>query len=138
MKLRAPKRAGRADIDMVPMINFAFLLLVFFLLVGRLAPADPLEVRPAQSRAFDAAQQSGDVLLVAADGRLAFGGTVLAPEALAQRVSAWAAAHPGAPLPLKADAQLEAGRAIALLDILRDAGVRDVRLLTVQTRDARP
>jgi biopolymer transport protein ExbD len=134
VKLRVPKRSSRAEIDMVPMINFAFLLLVFFLLVGRIAPLDPLDVQPARSHGFDPAQQASDVLLVGADGRVAFGGEVLAPAAVAAQLSAWAAAHPGAPLPVKADARLEATAAIALLDTLRDAGVRDVRLLTVQAR----
>lgn len=134
MKLKVAPRASRADLDMVPMINFAFLLLVFFLLVGRLAPADPLDVQPARSHAFDPAQQAADVLLVGADGRVAFGGAVLAREVLAARMSTWAAAHPGAALPVKADARLDATAAIALLETLRDAGVRDVRLLTVQAR----
>jgi biopolymer transport protein ExbD len=134
VKLRGPKRSSRVDIDMVPMINFAFLLLVFFLLVGRIAPADPLGVEPARSHTLDPAQQATDVLLVGADSRVAFGGVVLGPEALAARMSAWSVAHPGMPLPVKADARLEATAAIALLDTLRDAGVRDVRLLTVQAR----
>lgn len=142
MKLGGTRRNARTDVDMVPMINFAFLLLVFFLLIGRIAPAEPLAVVPARSATLDPAQAAGDVLLVASDGRLAFTGPGSAgglrgafdEVALPARAAAWVAAHPHEPLPVKADARFEATQMIGLLDVLRDAGVREVRLLTVPAR----
>lgn len=116
---------------MVPMINFVFLLLIFFLLAGRLAPADPLGVTPPRS---DVATRAGEApaaaLLLAADGRLALGADLIDAAELPAHMRAWQVTHGNRPLELKADAGADATNLIAVLQTLRDAGVVEVRLLT--------
>ena len=120
----APDTAPRPQGDVLPMINVAFLLLIFFLLMARLAPPDPLDVAPPL-----AAGEAGEryaVLFVDAEGRLAFEAS-RGDAALA----AAAAATDGAPLVIRADAALDAAEFAHLLARLSKAGVTDLRLATV-------
>lgn len=131
MKIPLPKRVPRTDIDMVPMINVAFLLLIFFLMLGRFGPPDILGVDPPQAtRAAPASGVEADVLLLARDGRMALGREPVELRDLAMRAAAWQTGHPGEALRVKADASAEAAVLVERLEILRDAGVAEVRLLT--------
>lgn len=131
MKIPSPQRVPRTDVDMVPMINVAFLLLTFFLLLGRFGHADILAVDPPRTaQAASAAVGEADVLLLDRDGRMALGRERIELRDLAARATAWQLAHPGAALRVKADAAADAVNLLECLEILRDAGIAEVRLLT--------
>lgn len=135
MKIPTRVRTPRTDVDMVPMINFAFLLLIFFLLIGRFGPLDAFAVlSPRADAPAVAGEATPDQLLVGKDGRLALGQQRLEAAELGPRAAAWQAAHPAEPLYLKADAEFDAAQLVVLLETLREAGVSEVRLLT--RRDA--
>ncbi len=132
MKLHSPKRPARSDIDMVPMINFAFLLLIFFMLAGTLVPAQKMPIDPPRSAQATPADPSGNVLLVAADGRVGFAGELLLESELPARIVQWHKEHPQESLRVKADAAADATRVIQLLQSLRAAGIEHVSLLAAR------
>ncbi len=132
MKLPTIRRSARSDIDMVPMINFAFLLLIFFMLAGTLVPAQKLPIDPPRSALATPADPSGNVLLMAADGSVGFAGELLPEAALPARVAQWQREHPQEPLRVKADAAVDAARVIQLLQSLRAAGIEHVSLLAAR------
>ena len=118
---RAPRRP--AALDAVPMINVAFLLLIFFLLAARIAPPDPLAVTLPEA---DAATEStpGDALYVAADGALAFRGAT--GEAV---YAALASAAGDAPLAMRVDRNLDGADLADILARVAEAGVSEVTLI---------
>jgi len=115
MKVPSPKRATRSDIDMVPMINFAFLLLIFFMLAGTLVPAQKMPIDPPRSALSTPADPSGNVLLE-----------------LPARIALWRKEHPQEPLRVKADAAVDATHVIQLLQSLRASGIEHVSLLAAR------
>ena len=134
MKLSlAPRRAGSGD-TMLPLINIVFLLMVFFMLVGSLAPSEALEIEPARSQELTPADEGHRSLVIAADGRLAIGGEVFGLGQLPAHAATWRARHAGEPLEVKADAALEAQAVVSILETLRDAGITQVRLLAANLR----
>jgi biopolymer transport protein ExbD len=132
VKLPAKKRPARSDIDMVPMINFAFLLLIFFVLAGTLVPAQKIPVDPPRSAQATPADPSGNVLVLAADGRVGFSGELLTEAEVLARITLWRKDHPQEPLRVKADATVDATRVIQLLQSLRVAGIEHVSLLAAR------
>ena len=124
------RRIGGEEDRILPLINLVFLLLIFFMFVGRLAVADPFRVEPPRSTNTAADNHGPAVLLVAADGRLALDGEPVEPGALAAVVGERRPASIG----IKADAAVEAGRVVVVLRTLQAAGVERVRLLTVAGR----
>ena len=119
-------KAGEERI--LPLINVVFLLLIFFLLAGRLAATDPFRVEAPRSHDGEPIGGHDMVVHIGADGRLAFDGSVLDEAelrtAVAQRVTSGA-------VRLKADGRVEARRVIAVMEILREAGIERLELLTL-------
>ncbi len=115
----------------LPLINVVFLLLIFFMVAGRLAPSDPFPIEPPPTANGEAAEVRDMLVLVAADGRLALDGEVLAEAALEAAVAGRLAEQAATEVRLKADGGAEAVRVVEVMELLRDAGVEGLRLLTV-------
>jgi len=134
MRFRRPARKADAEEGILPLINVVFLLLIFFMLAGRLTAAAPFDVAPPESAAAGAPQAAEDdrpqetVIWLAADGRLALDGAVLDAAALKAQLAERLAADPATPVHLKADGEAEATAVVAVMESLRDAGVRRLQL----------
>ena len=104
--------------NIVPMINVAFLLLIFFLMTAVIAPSDPVRVTPPE--AGGDVEAGEDVrIFVEADGTIWQGGS---PVAVLDDVA-------GATVLLSADRSLDGARLAQILTELRRAGARDVKLV---------
>ena len=116
---------------MLPLINVVFLLLIFFILSGRLASVDPFRTEPPRSASEGLTQERHMVVFVGADGRLALDGTIMDETALSGAV---ARQGPSRTVHLKADGRAGAVRVVAVMELLRSAGVEKLDLLTVLER----
>lgn len=130
-----PERARRGGDDgILPLINVVFLLLIFFMLAGRLSATDPVPVEPPQSASPDPWSDAAVVIYLSADGRLAVDETLVNRGRLAEVIRERRAAEGSAsPVQLKADASAEARSVIDLMSTLRGAGVESLRLVTIAT-----
>ena len=71
------------------------------------------------------------ISLLGADGRLALDGEVMEEPALKTALAARLAGEAGVRVRLKADGRAEATRVVAVMELLREAGVERLKLLTV-------
>lgn len=136
MRFARPPTRRNDDERILPLINIVFLLLIFFMLAGRLAADDPFDVEPARSASSAAAEADDMLVLVGADGRLALDGEVIGEAALrsavAERLVAAEAAGTTAHIRFKADGRTEAVRVVAIMELLREAGATSLHMLTVR------
>ncbi len=122
----------RSDDDRIlPLINVVFLLLIFFMLAGRLSAGDPFRVDPPASVSVHPAEQRDLVVLVGADGQLALDGEIVDEAALSARLKQRLGDGGENLVRVKADAAAEALAVVEVMEVLRDAGVERLRLLTV-------
>jgi biopolymer transport protein ExbD len=122
-RARARRRIGGADDGVLPLINVVFLLLIFFMVAGRIAAGDPFRVQ-APRAALDGPGRAEDrLLIVAADGRLALDGAEIARPALPGALAG------ATRLRVKADAAADSLAVARLLAELRAAGVAEARLM---------
>jgi len=141
MAMRLPTKRARNDDDRIlPLINVVFLLLIFFMIAGRLSATDPFTIDPPISASSGEPGERSLLVLVGADGRVALNGQEVAPEALeravADRLKGGGEADPATPAPaplvwLKADERAEAVAVVGVLETLRSAGVERLKLLTI-------
>lgn len=115
----------------LPLINVVFLLLIFFMLAGRLAATDPFQITPPTSDSEGSAARQELLVLVGADGRLALDNQMMEVAALKEAVAAHLAENEGAGVRLKADSAAAATEVVAVMELLREAGVERLTLLTV-------
>ena len=119
----APTRTSRKPENTVPLINVVFLMLIFFLVAGTLAPAPDREVDFITLAATDPASPP-DMLFVRADRTLTWRGEALP---VTDHVQRWQELQQeGAqlrPLRIAADRSLPAIDLLETIDELRKAGV---------------
>ncbi len=134
-------RTGGGDDRILPLINIVFLLLIFFMVAGRLSPAEPFSIEPPRSENGRPGDAQDMLLLIGADGTLALDGSPMEPAglqaAIAGRLESYgrrAALRPEAYAPVvyvKADGGADAAAVVGVLEELRRVGVVRVRLMTV-------
>jgi biopolymer transport protein ExbD len=130
MRLKRPEPAADSEANLIPLINVVFLLLIFFMLAGRLAPTELIALAPPRSDSPQSARAAPLVLLVDRTGQISLDGELLDDTTLTARVAEILADGPPH-IQVKADATLEALRLVDLLEQLRAAGAEDIDLLTL-------
>lgn len=129
MKFARP-RAQPEMVQLTPLIDCVFILLVFFMLAGSIRPTDAFPVDLAASRATVFGDEREAVILIRPDGALALGSRPMARPELLSAVGAIVRANPEALVQLKADAEADANLVIGLMEELREVGVGYLVLLT--------
>jgi biopolymer transport protein ExbD len=129
--LRQPRRPSNDDDRILPLINVVFLLMIFFMLAGRISAIDPFPVEPPQPVNAGSNEDQETIVLVGADGRLALDGRIMDEDSFATAIADWVMAHEGGRVRLKADGNAEATRVVIVMETLRTAGVEKLRLMTL-------
>jgi len=128
MRFATPIRRSETE-NTLPLINVVFLLLIFFMVTGRLSESDPFVVMPPQSSSEVPPGERDLVMHIHADGRMALDGRAVALEDLAAEVARLL--PDGGAVRLKADGDADAILVVGAMEALRDAGVERLNLLTV-------
>lgn len=140
MNLESPDSGRRPPLEPVlPLINVVFLLLIFFMVAGQLAPRPEGDVDAPDSASADTKENLEQFMLVLdKEGRLLHQGepvdSARIPDLIREHQQA--AAAPDAdtdgqqPVRLMADADTSLSTLRNSLETLRDAGVEEVRLVT--------
>lgn len=130
MKLQRPK-ADKELVNITPLIDVVFILLVFFMLAGTIEPKDPFTVAPATSASDIRGDIQDFVILIDSNGRIALDEQEVTREDLAMVVRNALLTNPGALIQIKPDAEVDAIIVIEVLEEIRNAGAEYVVLLTV-------
>lgn len=124
MKIGQTKRLTERE-STIPLINVVFLMLIFFLVAGTIAP--PISGDVNLSTTEEAPQSPPAAALYAdAEGVLSWNGAAISAQEFAQNH----APEDGEPVRLGADRDLPAATLIDLLGELRALGLADVVLVT--------
>ncbi|MEJ8572606.1 biopolymer transporter ExbD [Microbaculum marinum] len=136
--MRLAERARRpADDGIVPLINIVFLLLIFFLIVGTIAPKPDISVAYPETEKSPVTRAPADALYVSSGGYISYRGAALDIDSLAAAVTAVPRDDADGPLPVVVDRALPAPELAPVLGALAGAGVESVRLITLRAGNAR-
>lgn len=128
---RRQRPRGNGDESILPLTNVVFLLLIFFMLAGRLASPEAFDIQPPVSTSEAQARRDGLEIQLSAGGDIAIDGRAVDLDALEERVGEQIEANPALALRLKADGAGDATRVVAVMQALRDAGGEKLRLITI-------
>ena len=126
-----PPRPKSDDERILPLINVVFLLLIFFMLTGKLASVDPIEVTPPRSASEGTIDARELVIVIGANGDLAFDGERIDQASLEESVAKRLIGDAGLQVWLKADSGTDSVQVITIMETLREAGVERLKLLTI-------
>jgi len=132
----APRPRRPADDGIVPLINIVFLLLIFFLIAGTIAPRPEIAVAYPETRVSPVTRPPADAVFVSAGGYISYRGAAVGPETLTAMIAADLPDLAGEHLPVVVDRALPAKELSPVLNALTVAGVTKVRLITLRARGA--
>lgn len=121
-------RRSRLTLDMAPLIDVVFLLLVFFILTSSfLPPALPLDLPGSGNE--ETAPAEPVVVSLDASGTIAVNGEVIAREAFRQRISQALEENANAAVHFRGDRSAEYGWFLQLMDESKQAGATRLHLV---------
>ena len=130
-----PPRSRNEDERILPLIDVVLLLLIFVMLTGRLAKIEPIAAEPPRSASTGMAGTSELAILIGASGELALDGQLIDRASLQDAVAKKLTGNAAQQVRLKADGGAESIQVIAIMDILREAGVERLKLLTTPAEE---
>ena len=137
-------RRTRVRIDMTPMVDVAFLLLIFFMSTTQFKPPEVVAVDLPLSQSEIHVPETGTIILtVNREGRLFIStenvadSEELTPDNLREAVVAWRSRNPGAIVIVKGDRDAEYGLLADVMDALADTRTLRFNLMTDLAADPR-
>ena len=124
---RRPKRPSHS-IDMAPLIDVVFLLLVFFMLTSSFSPPG-LALTLPKAKPTGETPKPAPVISLDAAGQLALNGEILADEALEARVRELLSQEGGKTVHFRGDRASDYGRTLDVMAKARSAGAVNIHLI---------
>lgn len=135
-----PLIARRPRVEMIPLIDMFFLLLVFFIFsVFSMTMQQGIAVElPSAVSASDLRDEEVVTISMTPDGGLLVNRQPVTMDTLPQALRQASAGRPDPLVVLQADRQVPHGAVVAVLDAVRQAGLRNVSFQTEPAEDATP
>ncbi len=132
MNLRGDKKRSDLLIDLTPMIDVVFLMLIFFMVSTSFTAANSLKLELPQSKAQVANKEEKQVSIsINADGELFVQEERVKDGDLRRRVLNVSKGDPNMRVVLRADAEAKHKRVVYVLDTIRELGMGKVGIATM-------
>lgn len=123
------QQAGLGTIDIAPLIDCVFQLLLFFMLTSSFVYQPGIKINLPKALTSDVLQEESLEITITAENVVYLNHAVVTPKELASRLRA---AKPNQAVLIKADQKASLGRVVEIWDICREAGISHVNIATHQ------
>lgn len=123
---------GNATIDMTPLIDVVFILLIFFILTASFQQQNSLNIERPQSTVNDADDRVSLVVTVDKSGTIWLDNKNIKLALLTARIKERVAGSGASSAVIQVDKQVQSGRLIEVVDKIRIGGVDNVAIATEQ------
>jgi len=130
---RNTHRRTAAAINIAPLVDVIFLLVIFFAVSTTFLESSGLKLELPQTRSTAKQELKDLTVALDADGRLSFEGKIVEPAELKERLKALLVESDDKLVVLRADRSTAHGDVVKVMDLIRDAGASG---LTVAARTA--
>ncbi len=134
MKFRE-NRQQSAELELAPMIDVVFLLLIFFIVTWKSArfERDISVSTPAAENAENTDRQVGEIIVnVRADGTIVLNGAEITSQTLSEKLQSISESFPDQAVILRGDQETPYQAIITVLDNIKKAGIWNVAFATVK------
>lgn len=134
MKIKTKDPAAELALNLAPMIDVVFLLLIFFMVATTFAKKEKqmdLDLPTAESGEIAAEEMDEIIVNVAGDGTISIEGEVVNRERMSQIFGRAAAANPETPVTIRGDRTVQLQVATDVMDACRLAGLKDFGIMTL-------
>lgn len=127
----APKRWVTATLDITPLVDVIFQLLIFFFYTANFIQNPNIPVNLPEASAQDTATDRTDrIITIRQDGQIVLDNQVMDIKGLKVQLSRLAASHPDTKLLIRSDSASQVGLLVAVMEAAREAGLRRFGIAT--------
>ena len=133
MRMRSKKGSIRSNVDMTPMIDIVFQLILFFLVSTTFAILPGIKLRLPTSHTSEGTSFQGITITADADGLLFFNEKEVSTDDLKTELINYDTGNlkkDEFPVSLEADADVTNGTIVSIFDIIRESGYAVINLRT--------
>lgn len=137
MKIRNRKGGIHSNVDMTPMIDIVFQLILFFLVSTTFATLPGIKLQLPESHTAEATSVQGITITAQKDGVLFFNDKEVSMEALGNELLAFDTGKTKKeefPISLEADSDVTNGTVVKLFDVIRENGYGVINLRTTSEK----
>ncbi|MUM77201.1 biopolymer transporter ExbD [Pseudodesulfovibrio sp. F-1] len=122
------RRSRRSDINMTPLIDIVFILLIFFVVTTSFVREAGVEVQRPSAQSAETMEKANVILGLTAEGRIFVEGRPLDIRSVRAYMERFLAETPDGSVVIVADRDSSTGAAVQVLDQCRLAGVRNISI----------
>jgi biopolymer transport protein ExbD len=122
-KIAKQQEEGGAEIDLTPMLDVVFIMLIFFIVVAFIKEAGIEVNRPDNNQQSDPNDATSIVVEVAADNQIWMENRRVDVRAVRANIQRMLAEDPEAPVTIKVEKGAKSGVVVDIADAAREAGV---------------
>ena len=115
---------------MIPLINLVFLLLIFFLVAGTIEKFDVIPVDIPVADSGKLLEEGHIVIVLGQYNEILLNDELVDIDTLRARATSLLENNPRKVISLKSDSRLEASKMVAIMDLLRLAGGKNLSIVT--------
>ena len=130
-----PRRKANSDDNLIPLINIVFLLLIFFMIAGKIEQIQDAGLTLPENSQTKPAIAQPITLQLSKDNEIHLNNEVVSVDALPEALSTLLQEHP-ANIAVRADKQVSYRDLDKVLVILRAAGFSTINLFTLTTESS--
>ena len=133
MRMRSKKGSIRSNVDMTPMIDIVFQLILFFLVSTTFAILPGIKLNLPQSHTSEGTSYQGITITADADGLLFFNEKEVSTEDLKKELVEYDTGDlkkEEFPVSLEADSEVTNGTIVKIFDVIRESGYSVINLRT--------
>jgi len=128
MRRRQDRRKSESEVNLTPMLDVVFIMLIFFIVTASFVKESGLEIsRPGASTAVR--KERGNILIaIGANDQIWMNRRQVDPRALRANIERMHAENPQGAVIIQADKDAKTGLLVKVMDAARAAGVKSVSL----------
>ena len=137
MRLRSKRASIRSNVDMTPMIDIVFQLILFFLVSTTFAVLPGIKLNLPQSHTSESTSVQGITITADADGLLFFNEKEVSADDLKKELTLYdtgSLKKEEFPVSLEADSEVTNGTIVKIFDIIRESGYSVIKLRTASEK----
>lgn len=130
MRFRRRVERKRGSLDIAPLVDVIFLLLLFFMLTSNFVLLGGIRLQLPASELTESQKEEGVTVVIGERGETFFNREALLPEALRQRLRREALAGPDRLVIVRADRCVPHGRVVEVMGMVKKAGFSRIAIGT--------
>lgn len=137
MRIKRRKGSGASNIDMTPMIDIVFQLILFFLVSTTFAIVPGIKLNLPESRTSEGVSVQGITITAEKNGVIFFNDKEVSMKTLGNELAVFdtgTTKKTEFPVSLEADSEVTNGTIVKLFDIIRESGYSIINLRTTTQR----